>query len=166
MKVVLMMAQSVDGIVARDQDHFTEWTCSSDKRLFKRITRDAGVLVMGSRTYATIGKPLPGRLNVVYTRHPERLPHGEGLLLTQSAPRDLLNDLKARGYDKVVLAGGPMINSLFARDRLIDEILLTVSPRIFGRGMTLFSESLDLSLSLIKTDRLDHDTMLLQYRVL
>jgi dihydrofolate reductase len=166
MKVILMMAQSVDGIVARDKDHFTEWTCSSDKRLFKRITQEAGVLVMGSRTYATIGKPLPGRLNVIFSRHPERLPQGEGVLFTRSAPRDLLNDLWARGYKKTILGGGPMINSIFARDRLIDEILVTVSPRIFGSGLTLFAEPLDLNLSLISTDRLDHDTVLLHYRVI
>lgn len=166
MKVILMMAQSVDGIVAKDKDHYTEWTCSSDKRLFKRLTQDAGVLIMGSRTYATIGRPLPGRLNVVVTRHPERLPHGENVLFTPAAPRDILGDLESKGYTKVILAGGPIINSLFARDRLIDEILVTISPRIFGSGLTLFTEAVDINLALIGTDRLDHDTMLLHYRVL
>ena len=112
-KVVLMMAQTVDGIIARDPNHFTEWTCSSDKRLFKQITQEAGVLIMGARTYATIGKPLPGRLNVVYTRHPERLPQGENVLFSQKPPGELLAELARKGYSRVILTGGATINSLF-----------------------------------------------------
>jgi dihydrofolate reductase len=166
MNLILMMAISVDGIIAKDQDHFTEWTCSSDKRLFKQITQEAGVLIMGSRTYATIGKPLPGRLNVVYTHHPERFGPAENLILTQSRPGELLSELAARGYSKAILAGGAAINTLFACENLIDEMLITVSPRIFGQGLTLFTEALEMELNLLSTDQLDSDSLLLHYKVL
>jgi dihydrofolate reductase len=165
-KVVLMMAQSVDGIVAKHHRHFSDWTCSEDKKMFKQVTRKAGVLIMGARTYITIGKPLSGRLNIVYTRHPERYSSAKNLIFTQKSPKLLLADLAVQGFERVILTGGPTINSLFARERLIDEIMLTVSPKIFGRGLSLFAEPIDLDLELLDFKNLDLRTLFFHYRVL
>ena len=46
------------------------WYLPEDLKFFKRITQ-AKPLVMGRKTYASIGKPLPNRLNVVVTRNPD-----------------------------------------------------------------------------------------------
>ncbi|MGQ7260366.1 dihydrofolate reductase [Vreelandella sp. V005] len=46
------------------------WYLPEDLKFFKRITQ-AKPLVMGRKTYASIGKPLPNRLNVVVTRNAE-----------------------------------------------------------------------------------------------
>lgn len=165
MKVILIMAQSADGIIARNHHHFPDWTCTEDKRFFKKVTQEAGVLIMGSRTYTTIGKALPGRLNVVYTRHPERLPKAENVLFTSDTPSQLLHDLAGRGFESVILTGGAAINSLFAREGLIDEILLTISPRIFGSGLNMFEESLEMELDLLDHRFLDANTILLHYHV-
>ena len=165
-KVILMMAQSADGIIARHQNHFPDWTCSADKKLFKKVTQHAGAIIMGSKTYSAIGKPLPRRLNIIYTRHPERFEQHEGLLCTALAPQLLLEQLAAEGYKEVVLAGGAQINSLFAAQGLIDELLLTVSPLFFGQGLTLFASALDFKLKLLETSRLDQHTLHLRYRII
>lgn len=160
-----MMAQSVDGIIARHKEHFPDWTCPADKKLFKQVTQKAGVLIMGSRTYAAIGKPLPGRLNIVYTRHPERFAQVDGILLTSMEPPLLLEQLEAQGYKEVIVTGGAEINSLFAGLGLIDEFLITISPIVFGQGLSLFNGPVDLRLSLMSTTMLDQDTLNLHYRV-
>jgi dihydrofolate reductase len=164
-KVIMMMAQSVDGIIAKHHSHFPDWTCSADKKLFKQMTLQAGVLIMGAQTYKTIGKPLAGRLNIVYTRNPERFSEAENLFFTRKDPKLLLADLAEQGFKQVVLTGGPMINSLFIQDRLVDEILLTVSPKIFGRGLSLFAEPVDLDLELLTSRQLDSHTLFFHYRI-
>ncbi len=166
MKLILVMAQSVDGVIARHNRHFPDWTCPADKKMFKRVTTEAGVLIMGSRTYATIGRPLPGRLNVVYTRHPERLPQGDNVRFTDMDPKALLLQLTDEGYERAVLTGGSAINTLFAKLHTIDEIFLTISPRIFGRGLSMFDAAIDLELALVEYSLLDPNTLLLHYRVL
>lgn len=166
MKLILMMAQSVDGIIAKHNHHFPDWTSSADKKLFKRITSESGVLIMGSRTYITIGKPLPDRLNVVYTRHPERLPKGDNVVFTDKDPNMLIADLTRQGYKTAVLTGGTAVNSMFIRDQLIDEILLTIAPKLFGLGLSLFAEDIEVDLKLIESRLLDDDTVLVRYRVL
>ena len=164
MKLILMMALSVDGIIAKNDRHFPDWTCAEDKKLFKLLTQDAGVLIMGARTYSTIGRPLPGRLNVVYTRHPERCPGGENVYLTCEEPEQLLSRLAGMGYETAVLAGGATVNSLFVAQ--IDEILVTLSPKIFGQGLSLFAHAVELDLALLDFKSLNTSTLLLHYRVI
>ncbi|MCP4746943.1 MAG: dihydrofolate reductase [Desulfobacteraceae bacterium] len=161
-----MMAQSLDGVIAKHNTHFPDWTCARDKKMFKYITQKAGALIMGSQTYRIIGRPLPGRLNVVYTRHPEKLAGAENVLFTAKEPADLLSELKNKGYKEVILTGGSQINSLFIKAGLIDEILLTVAPKLFGSGLCLFSKPVEKDLSLISCQNLDADTLLLKYRIL
>lgn len=133
--------------------------------MFKRVSQEAGVVVMGSRTFDTIGRALPGRLNVVMTRRPEQYESDENLVFWSGCPRSLLDDLSSKGYETVVLAGGATINSLFARDGLIDELYLTIAPKLFGQGLSLFAESLDLDLELLEVRCLQAQTILLTYRI-
>lgn len=51
------------------------WYIPQDLKFFKRITMGKPV-IMGRRTYDSIGKPLPGRTNIVITRNPDYRPEG------------------------------------------------------------------------------------------
>ena len=166
MKVVLLMALTVDGKIARGPEDFPDWTGSEDKRLFKNTTLKAGVLIMGSKTYDTIGKPLPGRKNIVLSRDKSRVSSHEDLVFTSKNPREVLSELRREGYETVVLAGGSQINTLFARDDLIDEIHVTYVPRVFGKGLSLFAEPVSVLLELIDFNHLGSGQIFARYRVI
>jgi dihydrofolate reductase len=51
------------------------WHLAEDLRYFRRLTLGHTV-VMGRRTFSSIGRPLPGRTNVVVTRNPDLRPEG------------------------------------------------------------------------------------------
>jgi len=165
MKVILLMAMTADGKIAKHADHFPDWTGTVDKQLFARLSREAGVVIMGSRTYDTIGTPLPGRLNVVMTRDPGRVSQREDLWYTGLSPDRVVAELADRGYEKAILAGGATVNTLFARSGCIQEAVITVSPRFFGDGMSLFSGAVDLSLELRESTRIDAQLVMLTYGV-
>ncbi len=164
-KTILLMAQTLDGKIAKDSDHFPDWTGRADKRLFVEITKAAGALIMGSRTFDTIGKPLPGRKNIVMTRDPRRISTWDNLVYTNRTPQALLAELASEGYREVVLAGGTRINSLFMRAGLIDELIVTITPMIFGTGIALFEEGIEVGLVLKKVKQLDDARICLHYRV-
>lgn len=63
--VVLVAAIGDDGVIGRDGA--MPWRLSSDLRRFKQNTMGKP-LVLGRKTYESIGKPLPGRVNIVITR--------------------------------------------------------------------------------------------------
>ncbi len=165
MKVILLMAMTLDGKIAKNDHHFPDWTGSADKKLFVEITKKAGVMIMGSKTFDAIGKPLPERKNIVMTRDRSRRSVGTGLIFTDQSPESILKNLEKMGYTEVVLAGGSIVNSLFARANLIDEIIITVAPRVFGTGISFFADEMDLQLELVSVETLERDHVLLHYRV-
>ena len=165
-KTILLMAQTLDGKIAKHADHFPDWTGRADKQLFVRETRRAGAVIMGSKTYDTIGKPLPGRRNIVMTRNPQRVSESKDLVYTSLSPRDILEDLEKEGYERVVLAGGARINTLFAEAGLIDEVLVTVTPLVFGQGIAMFEEGVVADLSLLRVIQIDPERVCLHYRLL
>jgi dihydrofolate reductase len=65
-KVSLVVAIARNGVIGRDNG--LPWRLPADMAHFKRVTMGHPV-VMGRRTYESIGKPLPGRKNIVVTHN-------------------------------------------------------------------------------------------------
>ncbi|MDP2664413.1 MAG: dihydrofolate reductase family protein [bacterium] len=162
MKTFLIAALSADGFIAKTSAHTSMvWTSKEDKQFFVEMTNKAGVVVMGQNTYETIGKPLPGRHNVVYSRDRQY----EGVQVTQAEPAALLKELEGKGYKEVAICGGATIYTMFMEAGLIDKLYLTVEPIVFGQGLTLFNKELDVKLALVQTRKLGEQTLLLEYDV-
>ncbi len=68
MTVTLVAAVAANGVIGRDGG--LPWHLPEDLPRVKRLTL-GHVLVMGRRTYESIGRPLPGRTTVVVTRQPD-----------------------------------------------------------------------------------------------
>ncbi len=68
MKVSLLMAQTLDGRIAKSADHFPDWTEAADKKFFRARTKESGVMIFGRTTFETLPGVLPGRLSVVMSR--------------------------------------------------------------------------------------------------
>jgi len=166
MNVTLLMALTLDGKIAKGPDHYPDWTGKEDKKLFAEISKRAGVIIMGSRTFDTFGNPLPDRKNIVLTRNKKRRSEWENLVYTDKKPAEILKSLEKEGYSNVILAGGATVNSLFAREKLIDEIIVTISPKIFGYGISLFTEDISMDLELVATERASPDLVRLKYKVI
>lgn len=166
MKVILLMAQTLDGKIARQSDHFSDWTGGQDKKIFVRISKKAGLVIMGSKTFDTINKPLPERKNVVLTRNKNRKSEWDNLTFTDTPPVELLKNLEKEGFSEAILAGGASVNTLFAEQNLIDEIIVTVCPIIFGSGLSIFKKKLDIKLDLLETNTPGADLIYTRYRVI
>lgn len=161
MTTFIIAALTADGFIAKHPKHLADWTSKEDKQFFTEMTKQAGVVVMGSNTYETIGRPLKDRLNIVYSREKQY----EGVEITQKPPRELLQDLGSRGYRKVAICGGSTIYTMFMEAGVVDKLYLTIEPIIFGSGMTLFTKELNEKLTLDGVTKLGEHTILLEYTV-
>lgn len=159
------MAITMDGKIARDSDHFPDWTSREDKKLFARVSKEYGVVMMGERTFKTFPSPLPNRLNVVFTLE-KNPPETEGVKWVSGEPEKVLKELEQMGYKSAILGGGAYLNTLFLKKGLIDEIIVTVEPKIFGAGLSLFSEEVGVNLKLIETEKINEDSIVLKYKVI
>lgn len=106
--VSLVVAAAANGVIGRD--NAMPWHLPEDLAHFKRLTLGHPV-VMGRRTYesilATLGKPLPGRTNIVVTRQPGFAAPGCTVVGSLEAALDA-----ARGAEEVFVIGGAEIYRL------------------------------------------------------
>ena len=102
--IVLLAAVADNGVIGRG--NALPFRQSSDLKRFKSITMGKPV-VMGRKTYLSIGKPLPGRTNIVVSRDPNFGP--EGVVVARSIDAALnaaRADAQKRGADEIVVIGG------------------------------------------------------------
>jgi dihydrofolate reductase len=121
MKISLIAALTDDGVIGKDGK--IPWHLSEDLKRFKAKTMGHPV-VMGRKTFeaivASLGKPLPGRTNVVITRNRQFRPVGA---LAFGCLRDALTYLRSRGESQVFIIGGGEIYQQAIE--CADEMLLT-----------------------------------------
>ncbi len=103
MSVVLIAAVGRNGVIGRDND--LPWRIREDLQHFKQLTL-GHTLVMGRKTYDSIGRPLPGRRTVVITRQPDWAAEGVDVVHT------LDDALKLADGNDIFVAGGGEIYRL------------------------------------------------------
>lgn len=110
------------------------WHLPEDFRWFKRTTLGQGVL-MGRKTFDSLGgRPLPGRLNLVVTRHAEKLPKLENVVAVPDLAAFRAEDFPSA--PEIFVAGGAEIY----RQTLprCAELLLTLVHREVPDGDAFF----------------------------
>ena len=101
MRLSIIVAMDLNGVIGRDND--LPWRLPLDLARFKRLTMGHH-LVMGRRTFTSIGRPLPGRTIVVLSRGEPALPAGVALASSLDEALSLCH-----GDDEVFLAGGAAV---------------------------------------------------------
>src|SRR3989344_1882241 len=125
-KTFLIAAITADGFIAKNSAHNPSWTGKEDKKFFVERTKQAGVVIMGSKTFEVMGRPLKDRLNIVYSRDTNK--KYEGVEVTNKPPEELLADLEARGYKEAAICGGSNIYTMFLKAGLLDTLYITIEP--------------------------------------
>ncbi len=173
MLVALVAVQSIDGFITFHRGSGTAaWASAEDGAHFRAAMDTYDCSVFGSTTYdvdrasiqATLGSH---RLRVVVTRRPEDY-EGDGvpdqLEFSDATPATIVAGLASRGFERCALLGGGRINTLFLQDDVVDELVITLEPRIFGSGTRLVDGSTDLLWELVDDSALNRSTRLLHYR--
>jgi dihydrofolate reductase len=109
-----VVAMTPSGVIGRDGD--MPWRLSSDLKRFKKLTL-GGTLIMGRKTFDSIGRPLPGRRTIVITRDPAWSAEGTQ---TANSPSGALE--MAESERCFVVGGAEIYRQLLPH---CDQILLT-----------------------------------------
>jgi dihydrofolate reductase len=98
------------------RDNRLPWRLSSDLKRFRELTMGHHIIV-GRKTFESIGKPLPGRETIVVTRDTDY--RAEGCLVARSL-EEAIEMARERGESEVFICGGAAIyrDSLAASDRM------------------------------------------------
>ena len=173
MKVVLVFVSTLDGKITKWGDpHVKDWSSQSDQEYYKKIWKDARLIVMGSNTFkAEQFTPSPNHLFVVMTKHFAKYKDQEvsdQLEFTDRSPAELTQLFEKKGFETMVVVGGPHVATSFLKEQLIDELWLTIEPKIFGSGGNfVIEEKLDIKLQLISYKKVNEQgTLITKYAVI
>lgn len=120
-RLTLVVARAENGVIGKDGG--MPWRLSSDLKRFRDLTMGKP-LIMGRKTFESIGKPLDGRDNIVVSRNPDF--SAEGVIPARSFDEALSIARRCagkRGAEEIAVIGGAQIYQL-AMDRA-DRIELT-----------------------------------------
>ncbi|MGY3857445.1 type 3 dihydrofolate reductase [Aeromonas veronii] len=114
MKISMIAAMARDQVIGKDNQ--MPWHMPADLAHFKRVTLGKPVL-MGRKTFESIGRPLPGRRNLVISRNPDYRADGVEMVDSVEAA---LSRLQEEGIEELmVIGGGYLYGQLLPRaDRL------------------------------------------------
>ncbi|ALC90647.1 hypothetical protein AM500_13265 [Bacillus sp. FJAT-18017] len=159
-KVVVFIAQTLDGYIATKDDSL-EWLFKVEgegDNGYSEFYETVDTIVMGKRTFDWIMEqekgnfPYPNKECFVFTRSQlENTSHVT--FLNEDIPA-FIHSLKQKvGRDIWIVGGGDLLQTFF-KEKLVDEMIVTIAPTILGEGIPLFKEGnyqLDLHLKSVRT---------------
>ncbi len=132
-EIVLIAAVAENGVIGRGNG--MPWRLKSDLRHFRALTWGKPA-IMGRRTWVSLGKPLPGRTNIVVSR--DRSFTAPGAVIApnlEAALETARGDALRRGANMIVVIGGA---ELYAQSMAhADRIFVTI-VHARPRGDTVF----------------------------
>ena len=166
MKVILVAAVTVNGMIAEKVEQSSlDWTSKEDLQFFIEKSKEAGVVIMGAKTFQTLKKPLKDRLMVVLSYEPEKESEIEGVVYMNKKPSEVIEWLEIKGYPQVVLAGGGSIYTQYLQAGLVNEMFLTVEPYLFGEGIPLAQGFERIKMTLVDVKKLGESSVNLHYKL-
>lgn len=170
MKVVLNMAISPNGLIARENGN-EEWLLPEGWTEFVEEAEKFNNIVMGRETYEVVTRMYDDdnfdSVNVehkliVTSNKRFQVPSGYALVFS---PEEAIQYIQNVGLQTLFLIGGGMLNAAFLKRKLVDEIELSVNPYIIGKGRPfIFPAEFDQQLELIECKTISKGRVFLRYR--
>lgn len=172
MKTILIFVSTLDGKITKWGDsHVKSWSSHQDQDYYKKIWNESQLVVMGSNTFNTGSFPSSNPQLIIMTRDPckyKSLKLSGQVEFTNESPAELTSRFKSKGYEQMLVVGGPHVATSFLKEQLIDELWLTLEPKIFGIGGNLATDAkLDINLRLTHCEKVNEQgTLITKYVVL
>lgn len=165
-KVVLYIAMSLDGYIAKPNDDLSFLNIvekEGEDYGYSAFISTVDTVILGRKTYdwvtAQVDFPHADKESYVITRTPKPS-MGRTIFYTGNL-KDLINDLKNKEGKNIFCDGGAVLVNELLKEQLIDELIISVIPILVGEGKKLFVEGnpeQKLQLSSVK----NYDTGLVQ----
>lgn len=122
MRRIIIAAVAKNGVIGKS-DNTMPWHISEEFKHFKNTTIGY-VLIMGRRTFESLGKPLKKRLNIVITRKKDYQPPFENVYVVNSL-ESAIEYCRQGTYEKVFISGGAEIYRQALAKGYVDEMILS-----------------------------------------
>ena len=158
--LILYIAASLDGYIATE-DESLEWLFNVEgegDNGFSEFYETVDTVLMGNKTYDWIIRhetgEIPYKNKECYVFTKSSIEDTEDVKFINDDIVSVINKLKYQEGRNIWIVGGGELLQYFLKEKLVDEIILTVAPTIIGKGIPLFKKGdyqLDLALKGTRT---------------
>ena len=118
----IIIASSTNDVIGKDNS--LPWYLPADLKYFKELTTN-NVIIMGRKTYESIGKPLPNRISIVITRNSDYMkPEFPDNVIICHSIGDAITLAKEKNKEIFIIGGADIIKQSLS-NLLVDRIYLT-----------------------------------------
>jgi dihydrofolate reductase len=164
------MTATLNGLVARENDSTNCFT-HGEWLMFTGLVHETGALIWGRRTHEIVRGYGEAVLNGfdgltrIVVSHNQNFALEPGWQLATS-PQQAFSLLATSGQTQAVLGGGASLNTAFAQEKLINEVVVFMDSVIVGRGVPMFAPAVfDLHLHLLELNKVHEEVVKLRYQV-
>src|SRR5690606_31457814 len=125
MIISLVVAAATNNGIGKDGT--LPWKLPNDMKHFKNVTWGMPVL-MGRKTFESLGKPLAGRKNIVVSRQPDW--NADGTVVVKSIDDGLFVARETDANEVMVIGGGEIYKALFEKAKRIYLTRVEASPDV------------------------------------
>lgn len=169
-KITLLMAASLNGFINRnDKEQVTAWTSPEDKSMLYSEIKSSDALIMGRKSFFRFYSKLMSGPIYVLTNDKQLLNmKANQIIYTNETPEQIIKNCQSQNIKSALLLGGAKTNTAFLQKKLIDEIKITIEPRLFGNGLPFLTDcEIDEKLELISVKKVNQKgTLFLHYKIL
>lgn len=146
-KLVLYIASSLDGYIATDE-HNLDWLFSVEgegDNGYSKFYETIDTILMGRVTYDWVmeheNEDFPYKGKECYVFSKTKKENNEYVTFIGEDIVQFLTDLKNKNGKNIWLVGGGELLHTFIKEKLVDELIITIAPRLVGKGIPLFKNN-------------------------
>ncbi len=172
MKITIEMACSINGLIAT-KDGNEDFLSKRNWNIMLEFLKEQDVLIWGRKTFENVVswgekyiKDLKDINIVVISKSINSYPKFINVFCCDSLKK-CIDLCKKKGFSKLFVSGGAMVNSSFVKKGLVDKIIINYNPYLLGKGIPLFNDdTFENELELIKVVNESDGIIQVHYKVL
>ncbi len=163
------MTMTANGFIAKNDDS-TDFVTKAESESYVKNVIDAGAMIIGRRTYEILSTQpefqefLKANVKIIVVSHNDfKLANASHAVV--HSPQEAL--ALAKDFEKVIVAGGGILDAAFLESDLIDEMYLDIEPALLGKGIPLFNGGdFEKKLKLLGSKNFGENEIQLHYQVI
>lgn len=136
---VAYVATSIDGRIAENSKSGADWTSVEDWNFFQKSLNKFDAVIAGRNTYNVAKDSLRKRNTIILTSKVS-LPKALGSVTFFNPQKfSLKKFIISKKYKNVAIVGGPKVYNFCLKNKMLDELFVTIEPYVFTTGVPMFA---------------------------
>jgi len=137
-KYIAYMVSSIDGRISKGSNSGIDWTSKEDSNFYQNSLKKVDAVIVGHNTYRLASKRKWKDAIVLTSKVNLPKINGETIFFNPKK-YNLKKFLRSKNYKKVAVIGGSRVYDFCLRNKMMDELFITIEPYVFTTGIPMLS---------------------------